>query len=85
MRLEEIRKAKEDHPEALVLTHPECPGEVLELSDYIGSTSGIIEYAQKSNASEFIICTENGVRYELENDVLIRNFILQRQNLSARI
>ena len=66
MRLEEIRKAKEDHPEALVLTHPECPGEVLELSDYIGSTSGIIEYAQKSNASEFIICTENGVRYELE-------------------
>ena len=45
----------------------------------------IIEYAQKSNASEFIICTENGVRYELENDVLIRNFILQRRSLSVRI
>ena len=36
------------------------------MSDYVGSTSGIIDYAEKSDASEFIICTENGVRYELE-------------------
>lgn len=66
MQVSEIRKAKEEHPDALVLTHPECPEEVLEMSDYVGSTSGIIDYAEKSDASEFIICTENGVRYELE-------------------
>lgn len=64
--LSELKEAKESHPNALVLTHPECRKEIIELSDYIGSTSGIIEYATKSEAEEFIICTENGVRYELE-------------------
>ena len=54
------------HPEAVVLAHPECTRELLELTDYIGSTSGIISYAEKSGAKEFIVCTENGVRYELE-------------------
>lgn len=57
---------KENHPEALVLAHPECKQEVLDLADYIGSTSGIIDYATSSSNREFIICTESGVRYELE-------------------
>ncbi len=64
--MDEVLAAKAAHPESLILTHPECPKELLELSDYIGSTSGIIDYAGKSDAKEFIICTENGVRYELE-------------------
>ena len=66
MKAEEVRRAKEMHPAAEVLAHPECTGELLELADYIGSTSGIISYAEKSSAEEFIVCTENGVRYELE-------------------
>lgn len=66
MRAEEIRKAKKEHPDAQVLTHPECPEEICRISDYIGSTSGIIRYAQESGAREFIVCTESGVRYELE-------------------
>ena len=66
MQVSEIRKAKEEHPDAEVLTHPECPGEVLAISDYVGSTSGIIKYAGESSAKEFIICTETGVKYELE-------------------
>lgn len=68
MRVEEIREAKEQHPQAEVLTHPECPKAILELSDYIGSTSGIIQYAAKSDCKEFIICTENGVRFNLEQE-----------------
>lgn len=48
------------------MTHPECPKTICDLSDYIGSTSGIISYVGKSDCKEFIICTENGVRYELE-------------------
>ncbi len=47
MQLEELKRAKEAHPNALVLTHPECTKAILELSDYIGSTSGIINYAKK--------------------------------------
>lgn len=58
--------AKKAHPEAPVLIHPECPPAALRLADYIGSTSGIIQYATKSACREFIICTENGVMHELK-------------------
>ena len=85
MQVEEIKKAKAQHPNAEVLSHPECPKAVLEISDYVGSTSGIIDYAAKSENEEFIICTENGVRYKLEKDNPGRSFILQRQSLSAQI
>ena len=68
MQLEEVKKAKEAHPEAEVLTHPECPEAICRISDYLGSTSGIINYASKSEKKKFIICTENGVRFELEKE-----------------
>ena len=66
IQTDQIRKAKKEHPDAEVLTHPECMQRVLEMSDYVGSTSGIIKYAGESSADEFIICTENGVIAELE-------------------
>lgn len=62
---EELLKAKEVHPEAKVLAHPECTMDILELADFIGSTSQIIDYATKSDDKAFIICTEMGVFYEL--------------------
>lgn len=68
MQAEEILRAKELHPQAEVLVHPECTDAVCKLADYVGSTSGIISYATKSSVQEFIICTENGVRYELEKE-----------------
>lgn len=64
--VENVLRAKEVHPDALVLTHPECTMEVLNISDYIGSTSQIIEYAGKSENDKFIICTEMGIFYELQ-------------------
>lgn len=63
---DQIVKAKEEHPEALVLVHPECKPEVVALSDYAGSTSGIIKYTTDSEKKEFIIVTEIGVMYELQ-------------------
>ncbi len=66
MRADEIRELREQHPEAKVLAHPECNAQVLEMADYIGSTSGIIDFAAKSDEKEFIIATEEGVLYELE-------------------
>ena len=66
MKAEEIKAQKELHPKAKVLAHPECNRAVLELADYIGSTSGIIDYAKKSSEDEFIIATEAGVLYELQ-------------------
>ena len=64
--LQELIDLEEEHPEALVLAHPECTEEVLAEADYIGSTAGIIAYAEQSEAREFIIATVRGVRYELE-------------------
>lgn len=63
---EALEAVKEQHPHALVLTHPECTEEVLALSDFIGSTSEILDFAEQSEAKEFVICTEMGVFYELE-------------------
>lgn len=63
---ENVLKAKEAKPNMEVLAHPECKMEVLELADYVGSTSDIIEYASKSKADELLICTELGVLYELK-------------------
>lgn len=63
---EQVLMAKKEYPGALFLAHPECPKEVLDEADYIGSTSGIIEFATKSAAQEFIIGTVIGVFYELK-------------------
>ncbi len=63
---EEIRELKAAHPDAEILVHPESSKAVTVLADYVGSTTGIIQYATASERREFIIGTEIGVRYELE-------------------
>ena len=63
---EDIIKAKEEHPNVKVLSHPECSKEVRDLSDYIGSTSGIINYATECEDKEVIIATEEGVLHQLK-------------------
>lgn len=65
LKKESLLNEMKAHPKALVLSHPECEEEILSLSDYIGSTSDILSYAEKSKNSEFIICTEDGVSYPL--------------------
>lgn len=63
--IEDVHKAKERHPKALMLTHPECREDILKESDFIGSTADIIKYAKDSDGNEFIVCTEEGVSYPL--------------------
>lgn len=66
IKASDIIAAKEKYPDAEVVIHPECRMEVLEHADYIGSTSGIIDYVTNtSKASQFIVVTEMGVAYEL--------------------
>jgi quinolinate synthase len=77
----DIRMAKIKYPQALVLMHPECRAEVRKLADYIGSTSGIIKYAEKSEATEFIIATEEGVLYELSERCPNKQFHLASRRL----
>ena len=72
---EQLQDAKNKYPDAKVISHPECEEEVIEISDYIGSTAELIEYADKSDASEFIVCTETGVEYKLTSDNPDKRFI----------
>ena len=66
MTRESVLAAKAKYPNAKFLVHPECTKELLEEADYIGSASGIIEFAGKDTAEEYIIGTEIGVMYELK-------------------
>lgn len=62
---EEVAAARQAHPKALFMAHPECPPEVLALADTIQSTSGMIRYAQNSPHRQFIIGTEVGLLYPI--------------------
>lgn len=74
IKKENVLAAKAARPNAEVLVHPECPMEVSLLGDYVGSTSGIINYVGTSSAKEFIICTEMGILYELNKKYPDRKF-----------
>ena len=63
---DDVKKAKEMHPDAELLVHPECVPEVCAMADYIGSTSGIMDYAVKSDKKEFIIGTEISIAEHLQ-------------------
>lgn len=66
MSISDVKKAKAAHPEALFLVHPECVPEVVAEADYVGSTTGIMNYAKESDAKEFIIGTESSIVSHLQ-------------------
>lgn len=70
----DVMTAKAEHPDALFLVHPECRPQVVELADYVGSTSGIIDFAKKSDAKEFIIGTETSIAEHLQYDCPDKQF-----------
>jgi quinolinate synthase len=77
----ELDEAKRLHPDALVLVHPECRPEVTDNADYAGSTSGIMDYAAKSDAKEFIIGTEISIAEHLQYRYPDKNFYVLSKDL----
>ncbi|HIE32495.1 MAG TPA: quinolinate synthase NadA [Thermodesulfobacteriaceae bacterium] len=63
---EDVQKAREAHPEALFVAHPECRPEVIDLADHVASTSGMLRFCRESDHKEFIIGTEVGLLYPLQ-------------------
>lgn len=78
---EEAEKAKRLHPKALLLVHPECVPAVVEQADYVGSTSGIISFAKKSDNKQFIIGTELEIAETLQYECPDKEFFLLTQKL----
>lgn len=64
--VEAILKLKEEHPQALVLAHPECKGPVLRVADVVGSTAVLLKYAVDNPENEYIVATEAGILYEMQ-------------------
>jgi quinolinate synthase len=64
----EVIKAKEAHPEAILLVHPECEPEVVDLADEVLSTSGMLKYVSTSKENKFLIGTEEGLIYRLKKE-----------------
>ncbi len=65
---DDVLKARRDHPGALLMAHPECRLEVLELADHVTSTSGMLRFAHSSDAKEFIVGTELGLMYRMRGE-----------------
>ncbi len=73
--LKELTKLKIRHPQAKVIAHPECEEKILNHADFIGSTTGLINYTKKSNAPEFIVITEPGVIHQMKKASPHKNYI----------
>ena len=71
----DITEMKQKHPQAKVLAHPECKSEVLELADFVGSTTAIMKQASESRSKSFIIVTEKGVVDRLKRDYPDKEFL----------
>jgi quinolinate synthase len=81
--LEKITKLKVRHPKALVIAHPECEEAVLTVADYIGSTTGLLKFAQQSDANEFIVATETGILHQMQKSSPLKTFIPAPPNNSC--
>jgi quinolinate synthase len=81
---QEVIDMKEKHPDALVLVHPECTNDVVELADYVGSTSGIQNFAIKSDAKEFVIGTEISIVEHLQFECPDKKFYPLSQKLICK-
>jgi quinolinate synthase len=80
---EKITKLKLRHPNAKFIAHPECEETVLEMADYIGSTTGLLNYTITNAANEFIVATESGIIHQMEKNSPDKTFIPAPPNNSC--
>jgi quinolinate synthase len=81
--LEKLIKLKAQHPQAVVLAHPECEAAILDHADYIGSTTALLNYSKKSEATEFIVLTETGIIHQMQKSSPGKTFIPAPPNNSC--
>jgi quinolinate synthase len=81
LTVEDIRKAKAEHPNSLIMVHPECRPEVVALADKVASTTGMIRFASESDAKEFIVGTESGILHQLHKNSPDKKFYMASTKL----
>lgn len=73
---EAIINLKIKHPDAKLIAHPECKGQVLELADFVGSTNAMLNYTQNDSAKKYIVATEGGILHQMRKDSPEKEFII---------
>lgn len=73
---EAIINLKIQHPDAKLIAHPECKGQVLELADFVGSTNAMLNYTQKDSAKKYIVATEGGILHQMRKNSPEKEFII---------
>lgn len=71
----EMMRIKQEHPDALIVAHPECEEVVLNVADFIGSTSRILEFTKTSFAQKFIVMTEPGIIHQMQKSSPEKTFL----------
>jgi quinolinate synthase len=71
----QLIRLKTEHPDALVLAHPECEDRILHLADHVGSTTSILDYSRSSPAQKFIVATEVGIIHQMKKSCPEKTFI----------
>ena len=80
---EKITKLKVRHPKAKVIAHPECEQPVLELADFVGSTTGLLKYTLQDSSTEYIVATETGILHQMQKSAPHKTFIAAPPNNSC--
>lgn len=79
--IKDVQEARSQHPNALILAHPECRIEVLEIADHVTSTSGMLRFAHASSEKEFVVGTETGLMYRLRKENPDKTFYALRKDM----
>ena len=79
--VEDVKRAKAEHPDAVLVVHPECPPEVQDMADEIASTSGMLRFCKESNHKEFIIGTEEGILHRLRKESPNKQFYVLNKEM----
>lgn len=73
---EKIVELKIQNPDAKLIAHPECDAAILELADFIGSTTALLGFTRKSDAKRFIVATESGILHQMKKESPDKEFII---------
>jgi quinolinate synthase len=76
IQTEAIIKLKAENPDAKLIAHPECKAVILELADYIGSTSGLLEFTRNDSSTKFIVATETGILHQMKKYSPEKEFLI---------
>lgn len=76
MRAERVMELKAEHPDAVVIAHPECNGALLKVADFVGSTKAMLGFIEKSGYRKFIVATETGILYEMRKNNPDKEFVV---------